>query len=158
MSYFNINYWVMLVLSPPGQPLKFDLGLYGSEGGDLGFVVYAKHTRTWLNSLGAEWRNEVQLGSENLLATSLYQPLDAAVHQPRAPMAVTRQLQPVPVLDLCGHHREVVLCGSRGRGRADASDGEVVPQPGRAAGNDNDYANLRLGSHGVVILASYLFC
>ena len=26
----------------------------------------------------AEWRNEVQLGSENLLATSLYQPLDAA--------------------------------------------------------------------------------
>ena len=58
--------------------LKFDLGLYGSEGGDLGFVVYAKHTRTWLNSLGAEWRNEVQLGYFNNLSTSFYQPLDIA--------------------------------------------------------------------------------
>jgi len=58
--------------------LKFDLGLYGSEGGDLGFVVYGKHTRTWLNSLGAEWRNEVQLGYFNNISTSLYQPLDIA--------------------------------------------------------------------------------
>ena len=58
--------------------LKFDLGLYGSEDGDLGFVVYGKHTRTWLNSLGAEWRNEVQLGYFNNLSTSLYQPLDVA--------------------------------------------------------------------------------
>jgi NTE family protein len=56
--------------------LKFDLGMYASEGGDIAFAIYGKHTRTWLNSLGAEWRNEVQLGSENLLATSLYQPLD----------------------------------------------------------------------------------
>jgi NTE family protein len=58
--------------------LKFDLGLYGSEDGDLGFVIYAKHTRTWLNALGAEWRNEVQLGYFNNLSTSLYQPLDVA--------------------------------------------------------------------------------
>jgi NTE family protein len=58
--------------------LKFDIGLYGSEGGDLGFVVYGKHTRTWLNSLGAEWRNEVQLGYFNNVSTSLYQPLDIA--------------------------------------------------------------------------------
>ena len=56
--------------------LEFDLGLYGSEGGDLGFVVYAKHSRTWLNSLGGEWRNEVQLGYYNNLSTSFYQPLD----------------------------------------------------------------------------------
>ena len=58
--------------------LKFDLGLYGSEGGDLGFVIYGKHTRTWLNSLGAEWRNEVQLGYHNNVSTSWYQPLDVA--------------------------------------------------------------------------------
>jgi NTE family protein len=67
--------------------LKFDLGLYGSEGGDLGFVIYAKHTRTWLNSLGAEWRNEVQLGYYNNLSTSFYQPLDVAQRffvEPRA--------------------------------------------------------------------------
>jgi NTE family protein len=58
--------------------LKFDLGMYVSEGGDIAFAIYAKHNRTWLNSRGGEWRNEVQLGSENLLATSLYQPLDVA--------------------------------------------------------------------------------
>ena len=58
--------------------LKFDLGMYASEGGDIAFALYGKHYRTWLNSRGAEWRNEVQLGSENLLATSLHQPLDVA--------------------------------------------------------------------------------
>jgi NTE family protein len=58
--------------------VEFDLGLYGSEDGDLGFVVYAKHSRTWLNSLGGEWRNEIQLGYFNNLSTSLYQPLDVA--------------------------------------------------------------------------------
>jgi len=56
--------------------LKFDLGLYGSESGDVGFVIYGKHTRTWLNALGAEWRNEVQLGYYNNVSTSFYQPLD----------------------------------------------------------------------------------
>jgi NTE family protein len=67
--------------------LKFDLGLYGSEGGDLGFIVYGKHTRTWLNALGAEWRNEVQFGYNNYIATSFYQPLDVAQRlfvEPRA--------------------------------------------------------------------------
>lgn len=56
--------------------LKFDLGMYASEGGDLLFNLYAKHTRTWLNRLGGEWRNELQLGYENLLSTSIYQPLE----------------------------------------------------------------------------------
>jgi NTE family protein len=58
--------------------LKFDLGMYASEAGDLGFSIYAKHTRTWLNAYGGEWRNELQLGGDNLFTTSLYQPLDIA--------------------------------------------------------------------------------
>jgi NTE family protein len=52
--------------------LRFDLGMYTSEGGDLAFVVYGKHTRTWINTYGAEWRNELQLGYETLFATSTY--------------------------------------------------------------------------------------
>ncbi|HEX6572635.1 MAG TPA: patatin-like phospholipase family protein [Steroidobacteraceae bacterium] len=74
--------------------LKFDLGVYGSAGGDLGFVVYAKHTRTWLNSLGAEWRNEIQVGYENGLETSLYQPLDVGQRffvEPRANFSLSRE-------------------------------------------------------------------
>ena len=58
--------------------LKFDLGMYGSEGGDLAFMVYGKHARTWVNSLGAEWRNEAQLGYMNYLSTSFYQPLEVS--------------------------------------------------------------------------------
>ncbi len=58
--------------------LKFDLGLYASEGGDNGFLIYAKQERRWMNALGLQWRNEIQLGYNNLLASSLYQPLDVA--------------------------------------------------------------------------------
>src|SRR6185436_17889501 len=38
--------------------LRVDLGLYTSSDGDLEFALYGRHTRTWVNSLGAEWRNE----------------------------------------------------------------------------------------------------
>ena len=72
--------------------LKFDLGVYGSAGGDLGFVIYGKHTRTWINSLGAEWRNEVQVGYENALRTEL---LPAARHRP----ALLRRTAREPVAD-----------------------------------------------------------
>jgi NTE family protein len=58
--------------------LKFDLGLYASAGGDTGFVFYMRQERRWLNSLGLQWRNELQLGYNNILSSSLYQPLDAA--------------------------------------------------------------------------------
>ena len=58
--------------------LKFDLGLYGSEGGDSGFILYFKQERRWLNSLGLQWRNELQVGYNSLISTSLYQPLDVA--------------------------------------------------------------------------------
>jgi NTE family protein len=57
--------------------LKFDLGVYASEAGDSGFIIYLKQERRWLNSLGLQWRNEVQLGYSNLLVSTLYQPLDA---------------------------------------------------------------------------------
>jgi NTE family protein len=71
--------------------LKFDLGVYGSAGGDLGFTIYAKHTRTWVNPLGAEWRNEIQIGYENLLRTSFYQPLDVGQRWFVEPLALFSQ-------------------------------------------------------------------
>ncbi len=58
--------------------LKLDMGAYASWDGDLRFLLYGRHVRTWVNPLGAEWRNEVQVGGESLLATSFYQPLDTA--------------------------------------------------------------------------------
>lgn len=56
--------------------LKADLGAYTSLDGDLTFTLYARHVRTWLNKLGGEWRNEFQIGSDSLISTSLFQPLD----------------------------------------------------------------------------------
>src|SRR5271167_2767998 len=39
--------------------IKVDLGAYGTTSGDnRGFVLYLQHERTWINSLGAQWRNE----------------------------------------------------------------------------------------------------
>jgi NTE family protein len=42
---------------------------------DSRYSLTLQHTRTWLNSWGAEWRNEIQIGELRRLATSLYQPL-----------------------------------------------------------------------------------
>lgn len=58
--------------------LRVDLGAYASRDGDTTFALYGRHVRTWMNSLGAQWFNELQLGGESLLTTGLYQPLDSA--------------------------------------------------------------------------------
>jgi NTE family protein len=60
--------------------LRADLGVYASLDGDLSFALYARHARTWINRLGGEWRNEVQIGEEFLLGTGVFQPLDEAHH------------------------------------------------------------------------------
>ena len=76
--------------------LKLDLGAYASWDGDLTFKLYGRHVRTWVNSLGAEWRNEVQIGGETLVATSFFQPLDDAHRffiEPR--VAFSRSLEDV---------------------------------------------------------------
>ena len=41
--------------------------------GRFSFIV--QHTLTWLNSWGAEWRNELQIGNVQRITTNLYQPL-----------------------------------------------------------------------------------
>lgn len=76
--------------------LKFDLGLYASIEGDLTFGLYGRHVRTWVNPLGAQWRNEIQFGGQQLVATSFYQPLDVAQRwfiEPRA--AYSRSIEDV---------------------------------------------------------------
>ena len=76
--------------------LRLDLGAYASREGDVTFALYGRHVRTWVNSLGAQWFNEVQLGGETLLTTGFYQPLDAAHRffvEPR--IAFSRSLEDV---------------------------------------------------------------
>ncbi|HEV3020452.1 MAG TPA: patatin-like phospholipase family protein [Burkholderiaceae bacterium] len=53
---------------------------FGLEGaydlrGESRFEALAAYRRTWIDSLGAEWRTLLELGRQDRLATELYQPL-----------------------------------------------------------------------------------
>ena len=56
--------------------VRFDLGLAGSAGGDVLFVLRADHRREWVNDLGGQWRNALQLGQLSVAESAFYQPLD----------------------------------------------------------------------------------
>jgi NTE family protein len=55
--------------------LRFGLSLNTDLQGDTFFNLMAGHKRVWVNSYGAEWTNEIILGSTRRYATEFYQPL-----------------------------------------------------------------------------------
>ena len=74
--------------------LKADIGIYTSAASDDNFIFYLQHARTWVNDLGAQWRNEMQLGTDKMLSTSFYQPFDTAQRffvEPKLVISDTRQ-------------------------------------------------------------------
>ena len=58
--------------------VRFDLGLAANGDGSLDALGRVDYNRTWLNSLGAEWHNALQLGVQTLAETDFYQPIDVA--------------------------------------------------------------------------------
>ena len=65
--------------------LRFGLGLSSDFQGDAYYNLLISYRRTWLNSLGAEWRTDLQLGRTSSLVSELYQPLDSGtilLHRP----------------------------------------------------------------------------
>ena len=56
--------------------LRLGLGLSSDFQGDAYFNLLASYRKTWLNSLGAEWRNDLQVGRTNRFMSEFYQPLD----------------------------------------------------------------------------------
>ncbi len=54
---------------------RFGLSLETALGQNATFDIYGKLRTTWLDNLGAEWRNDFVLGNTVLLASSWYQPL-----------------------------------------------------------------------------------
>ena len=58
--------------------LRFGLALSTDFTGNAYFNAAASHRWTWLNTLGAEWRNDVQIGQIERLRSEWYQPLSAA--------------------------------------------------------------------------------
>lgn len=58
--------------------IRFDLGLAGATDGDTQFVLRADHRREWVNRLGGQWRNTLQLGTFGVADSAFYQPLDVS--------------------------------------------------------------------------------
>ncbi|MCP3020230.1 patatin-like phospholipase family protein [Cupriavidus basilensis] len=58
--------------------LRFGLGLSTDFRGDAFFNLNASYRRTWINSLGAEWRTDAQVGQTSRLVSEFYQPLDVS--------------------------------------------------------------------------------
>ncbi|HSQ09822.1 MAG TPA: patatin-like phospholipase family protein [Burkholderiaceae bacterium] len=85
-DFENVNYTVeeidgkqtLVVLvkeKPERHYFRFGLELDADLGKDANFNLYASHRAKWLNAWGAEWRNDVVLGTNVLLGTEFYQPL-----------------------------------------------------------------------------------
>jgi NTE family protein len=56
--------------------LRFGLNLYSDYRGDSSYNIRALTRRTWLNSLGGEWLTAAQIGTNQLIYTEFYQPLE----------------------------------------------------------------------------------
>lgn len=63
--------------------VRLGLALSADSGGNSYWNVLGSYRRTWLNSLGAEWRTDAQIGSNLAVLTEFYQPLN-----PRASLFV----------------------------------------------------------------------
>ena len=70
--------WLPKEISLGQDVLRPALGLFADGGGDFKFLIGVQHVRHWINPLGAQWRNQIQIGDESSLSTNFYQPLDVA--------------------------------------------------------------------------------
>ncbi|NNM03942.1 MAG: BamA/TamA family outer membrane protein [Gemmatimonadetes bacterium] len=56
--------------------IRFGLTMSDDSKANSRHTLRVSHTRTYLNRLGGEWKNQIWLGSERRLTTEFYQPLD----------------------------------------------------------------------------------
>ena len=70
--------WMPKEISIGQSVLRPTLGLFADGGGDFKFLMGVQHVRDWINPLGAQWRNQLQIGDESFLKTSFYQPLNVS--------------------------------------------------------------------------------
>ena len=56
--------------------LRFGLNLTDDFEGDSRFNILINYTRTWVNPLGGEWKNEFSIGRTRKIFTEFYQPLE----------------------------------------------------------------------------------
>ena len=111
--------------------LRFGVRAVSDFNTDARFSITLQHTRTWLNSWGAEWRNEIEIGDVRRFMTSLYQPLG-----PGSPWFVE------PIVETTRSDFDIFTAGSRRTDRVTNATTSVGAALGR-----------RLGSTGVARFA-----
>lgn len=70
--------WLPREASVGPNVVRPSIGVYADGGGDLKFLLGVQHVRRWLNARGGYWSNNLQLGYDSKLTTSLHQPFDVA--------------------------------------------------------------------------------
>lgn len=70
--------WLPSEISLGASTLRPAIGLFADGGGDFKFLLGVQHVHQWINPLGAQWRNQLQIGDDSLITTSFYQPFDVA--------------------------------------------------------------------------------
>jgi NTE family protein len=101
---------------------------------DARFSVTLQHTRTWVNSYGAEWRNELQFGDVRRASTSFYQPL-----APGSPWFVE------PILQAVESDYDIFGAGNRRTDRITRGTNSAAADLGRRLG-DTGVARLTFGA------------
>lgn len=66
--------------STSASAIRVGLGLSSDFSGDAFFNLIGSYRKYWLNSLGAEWRTDLQVGRTSAVLSEFYQPLDVADH------------------------------------------------------------------------------
>jgi len=56
--------------------LRWGISFSSSTQGDSQYNILVDYTMRWINRLGAEWKNDVQIGSHPRLVSEFYQPLE----------------------------------------------------------------------------------
>ena len=68
--------------------LRFGIGFSDDFAGDTRFELTAGLTQTWINSLGAQWKHKIRVGSSTSYRTEFHQPLESTQTLFVAPKAV----------------------------------------------------------------------
>lgn len=117
--------------------VRFGLGL-ASDSEQTRFNVSVSHRTTWVNSLGAEWKNDLQLGFRKRFASEFYQPV---TFKGGAFVAPRIELQDEPIIFFLNGRKVGEYRVEYARGFLDW-------------GIQNEYGELRFGGFGGFLYAN----
>lgn len=123
--------------------LRFGLAFEEDFEGSSEFNVGARYTRTAVNRLGAEWRTDLQIGTNPRLFSEFYQPLSFDLRYFIAPevTAEQRNIDLFAEAERIGRYRVSNLSGALSLGREIGNSAELRAGLRRTSGN----ARLKVG-------------